>query len=92
VFVVQIYPGSPAGRAGIQYRDRIQAAAGREFKTSDELLKIIAEQTDSFELRIERNGAIKTLTVGPLPKFTEPPEAKPMGASEPKTTEQRPEP
>jgi hypothetical protein len=75
VFVVQIYPGSPAGRAGIQYGDRIQAAAGQEFKSSDELLKIIAEQTDSFELRIERNGAIKTLNVGPLPKFPEPAEA-----------------
>jgi hypothetical protein len=79
VFVVQIYPGSPAGRAGIQLGDRIQAAAGQEFETSDELLKIIAEQSESFELRIERGGAMKTLAVGPLPKFPEPPEA-----SEPK--------
>ncbi|RIK77485.1 MAG: hypothetical protein DCC68_17250 [Planctomycetota bacterium] len=75
VFVVQVYPGSPAAQAGIQLGDRIQAAAGREFATSDDLLGIIAGQAGSFELRIERNGAVKTLTVSGLPTFPAPPEA-----------------
>ncbi len=75
VFVVQVYPGSPAHRAGIQLGDRIEAAAGQSFANSDELLKRLNAQTDSFELRIERNGAIKTLRVSGLATFPEPPRA-----------------
>jgi regulator of sigma E protease len=75
VFVVQVYPGSPASRAGIQLGDRIHAAAGREFADSDELLRIVAEQSGTFEMRIERNGAIKTVTVGPMPEFPAVPQA-----------------
>lgn len=75
VFVVQVYGGSPADRAGIKLGDRIQAAAGRRFADSDELLGIVAAQTDAFELTIERNGAIQTLVVGPLPSFPAAPQA-----------------
>jgi C-terminal processing protease CtpA/Prc len=75
VFVVQVYRGSLADRAGIQLGDRIEAVAGQEFKNSDELLKIFNSQTDSFEVRIERNGAIKTLQFGGVPEFPAPPQA-----------------
>lgn len=75
VFVVQVYRGSPADRAGVQLGDRIEAAAGQEFTSSDELLKILNAQTDSFELRIERSGAIKTLRVSGIPAFPESPRA-----------------
>ncbi|MEX2187131.1 MAG: M20/M25/M40 family metallo-hydrolase [Pirellulales bacterium] len=75
VFVVQVYGGSPTDRAGVKLGDRIDAAAGREFTDSDELLRIVGEQSVAFELKIERNGAIQSLTVGPLAKFPAAPRA-----------------
>jgi hypothetical protein len=75
VFVVQVYPGSPADRAGVRLGDRIHAIGGRSFAGSEELLRLVAGQTDAFELTIERNGGIRTLTVGPLPIYPAAPRA-----------------
>ena len=68
--VGQVVDGMPAQQeAGIQTGDRIQAVDERAIRTWDEMSEIIYEAPGrTLALRIERSGAVRTVTVTPRSK------------------------
>ena len=66
--ITSVGPRSPAERAGLQPGDVVVAVAGQALYTHEDLLAAIRTRPgQSFELRVEREGAPLTLTVTPEP-------------------------
>ena len=61
--IVEVVPGSPASRAGLQVGDVVLAASGRDIRSYDELPALVAERSpgERLTLRLRRDG--RTLTV-----------------------------
>ena len=64
--LVQVVPGSPAAVAGLAVHDRIYQFAGRDFATSDDLLKLATETPGPAMLLVEREGRLREVAVRPL--------------------------
>src|SRR4030042_2600074 len=65
VLVVQVFPGDPAEKAGIQAKDIIQEINGQPVKSSRQLSKMIADISvgDKVQIKLLRNGKEKTVNV-----------------------------
>lgn len=64
--VVQLLPGSPAERAGLQPGDRITAVAGEPVSQFYDLMRLISPRAgEPTAIEIERDGARQTLEVTP---------------------------
>jgi len=64
--VVQLLPGSPAERAGLEPGDRIVGVAGEPVEQFYDLIRLISPHPgEEIELRVERDGRERTLDVVP---------------------------
>ncbi|MFH1102834.1 MAG: DegQ family serine endoprotease [Pseudomonadota bacterium] len=65
VLVVQVFPGDPAEKAGIQAKDIILEINGQKIKSSRQLSKMIADISvgDKVQIKLLRNGKEKTVNV-----------------------------
>ena len=63
--------GMPAQAAGLQEGDRIQAIDGHAVRTWDEMTRLIYQAPGQpLAFRVERGGALQTVTIIPRPKPT----------------------
>jgi hypothetical protein len=63
VAVVNVVPGSPAEKAGIERLDRIYRFGDRNFATSDEFQQLAVAASGPTELLVERDGRLMRVTV-----------------------------
>lgn len=63
VILTRIIPGSPAGKAGLQVRDRIYEIAGQPFQDTEELLRLLTTLPGPIDLLIERDGQLQTVNL-----------------------------
>jgi hypothetical protein len=63
LFLVQVVPGSPAERAGLQVGDRIYEISDLTFTGSDQFMELINSLPGPLTLLVERNGRVFTVTV-----------------------------
>ena len=67
--VGKVLEGMPAEAAGFEVGDRIRSIDGREVLTWDELTTVVYASPDRpLEVRVERAGAARTMTVTPKPE------------------------
>ena len=63
VLLLRVVPGSPADKAGLAVLDRIYQLNGERFANGDEFLERLTKATDKIEVRMERQGRPRTLTL-----------------------------
>lgn len=63
VILKQVYPGSPAARAGLLPGDRVYQVGGRDFVDDDQFAQWATELPGPTELLVERQGRLKTIVV-----------------------------
>jgi hypothetical protein len=66
VVLVRVVPDSPAARAGLAANDRVYAANGASFHTSDEFGRLISGASGQIELRVERQGIVRPVILTPV--------------------------
>jgi S1-C subfamily serine protease len=64
VVVVDVAPGSPAARAGLQQRDVIQAVNGEPVNSGQDIQTLVRGSSvgDRLQITLWRNGQVRTLT------------------------------
>jgi len=65
VVLARVVPDTPASRAGLAANDRIYAVDGTDFRGTDELARLIAASIGPLELRVERQGLVRSVVLVP---------------------------
>jgi len=65
VVLARVVPDTPAARAGLAANDRIYAVNGADFHGTDELTRLIAASNGPLELRVERQGLVRSVVLEP---------------------------
>ena len=77
VVVTHVVSESPADRAGIASGDVIIELGGRALASSEDLRARVMSEPGPYEIRVERNGRIREVTVDPL-DYSVPPVTPPQ--------------
>ncbi len=63
LLLTNVVPGSAAGLALLQPRDRVYAINGQSFSGSQEFLRLITTLEGPIDLLVERNGKLRTASL-----------------------------
>ncbi|HUY33861.1 MAG TPA: M20/M25/M40 family metallo-hydrolase [Pirellulales bacterium] len=65
VVLARVVPDSPAARAGLAANDRVYAVNDTGFQDSGEFARLVSAANGPLELRVERQGVIRSVVVVP---------------------------
>jgi hypothetical protein len=68
VILSQVIPGTPAEEAGLAAGDRVYSVGGKTFSSGDEFRALVGEAGSDLVLEIERQGAIREITLPLSPR------------------------
>ncbi len=63
--MARVVPDTPADRAGLAANDRIYAVNGADFHGTDEFARLVTASNGPIELRVERQGLVRTVVLVP---------------------------
>ena len=63
MIVNRVIPGSPADLAGIRLNDRIHRVGDKQFATTEEFQRAVAEVDGALVLEVESEGRVKTIEI-----------------------------